>query len=158
MGKGGILKLRNNHITIVSNNIWLQRLLRITLGIILIYAGYAKLDHANVVAENLMLLQILPWKVINILAMWLLCFEIFAGILLITGIWLRALTSLVIGFCVICIGLIAYAIAQDLSLHCGCFVTSPTGDERNWVSLWTEVLILLSCIWLWSTTRTSFYK
>ena len=149
------MKLWYYHLTNISKNVWTQRFLRIVLGVILIYAGYAKLGHANVVAENLMLLQILPWSIVNILAMWLLCFEIFAGVLLIAGIWLRALSSLIIGFCVICIGLIVYAIAQELNMHCGCFVTAPTGDARNWVSLWKEGLILLSSIWLWSTTRSS---
>jgi len=152
------LKLLNHYLRNFSRDIWTQRLLRGFLGVILIYAGYAKLDHVNVVAENLMLLQILPWGAINILAMWLLCFEIFAGILLIAGIWLRALTSLIIGFCVLCLGLIVFAIARNLNMHCGCFVASPTGDARNWVSLWKEVLVLLSFIWLWSTLKSSSVK
>ena len=147
--------VQNNSPHNIIMNLWMQRTLRILLGVIFIYAGYAKLDHANIVAENLMLLQILPWGTINIFAMWLLCFEIFVGIFLIIGIWLRALTSLVIGFCVICLGLIVYAIANDLNLHCGCFVTSPTGDARNWGSLWQEGLILLGSIWLWTTTKGS---
>jgi len=141
--------------TNISKNLWVQRFLRIVLGVIFIYAGYAKLDHANVVAENLMLLQIIPWSLVNILAMWLLCFEIFAGVILIAGVWLRAISILIIGFCIICVGLIVYAISQDLDMHCGCFVTSPTGAARNWVSLWKEGLILLSSVWLWYTTRAS---
>ena len=139
----------------IFKNVWTQRILRILLGVLLIYAGYAKLDHANVVAENLILLQILPWGMINAFAMWMLCFEVFVGILLIAGIWLRALTSLVIGFSILCMGLIIYAIAKDLSMHCGCFVTSPTGDARNWVSLWQEGLFLIGSIWIWTTTRDS---
>ena len=139
----------------IIKNIWIQRFLRILFGIIFIYAGYAKLDHVNVVAENLMLLQIIPWTVINIFAMWLLGFEIFIGIILLTGLWLRASSSLLIGFCILCLGLIVFAILSDLNMHCGCFVTSPTGDARDWRSLWAEGLILLGSVWLWVTTKHS---
>ena len=146
---------QNNSLVTLFTHIRIQRLLRVLFGVIFIYAGYAKLDHVNVVAENLMLLKIFPWGVINIFAMWLLGFEIFIGVVLLTGLWLRASTSLLMGFCVLCMGLIVFAVADDLSLHCGCFVTSPTGDARDWGSLWAEGLILIGSVWLWITTRSS---
>jgi len=146
---------QNKSLVSLFTHIWIQRLLRIILGAIFIYAGYAKLDHVNVVAENLLLLEIFPWGVINLIAMWLLGFEIFIGIFLLTGIWLRASSALLIGFSSLCLGLIVFAIFSDLSMHCGCFVTSPTGDARDWGSLWAEGFILLGSVWLWVTTKQS---
>ena len=147
--------LQTDSLVKTIKNIWIQRFLRILFGVIFIYAGYAKLDHVNVVAENLMLLQIIPWAVINIFAMWLLGFEIFIGIILLTGLWLRASSTLLMGFSVLCLGLIVFAILSDLNMHCGCYVTSPTGDARDWGSLWAEGLILLGSVWLWVTTKHS---
>ena len=144
----------NNAIQADSGNLWLQRFLRLVLGGLFIYVGYAKLDHGSQVAENLFLLGIFPWGLVNIMAMWLLCFEIFIGFLVILGVWLRACSIMLIGFCLMCIGLITFAIASKLELHCGCYVTGPTGPARDWLSLWQEVMMLAGCVWLWTTSRT----
>ena len=138
--------------TRILHGVWLQRVLRIVLGVFFIYVGYAKLDHADKVAQNLLMLDLLPWSTINCFAVWMICFEMVIGILLITGVWLRACSTLVMGFCVVCLGLIWYAIASGLTLHCGCFVTAPTGAARTWASLWQEGGILVACVWLWTTT------
>jgi uncharacterized membrane protein YphA (DoxX/SURF4 family) len=134
-------------------NKWFQRILRIVTGSILIYVGYVRLRHPNMVAEHLMVLELLPWSLVNFFAMWMLCFEVFIGILIISGIWLRASSIILIGFCVLCICLISYALVKGLSMHCGCFITSPAGSPRTWGSLWQEALILLVCILLFITTR-----
>ena len=90
---------------------------------------------------------------INVFAVWMLGFEMLLGALLFAGVWLRACSGILIGFCLMCLGLICFAIASDLKMHCGCFVTAPTGPARNWVSLWHEGLILAGCLWLWTTTK-----
>ena len=145
----------SNLIGKVNQNPWTQRMLRIILGALFFYAGYAKLSHSDGVADNLLALNLLPWSTVNFMAMWLVCFEMFIGVLVIAGFWLRPGSMLLIGFCVICLGLICYAIAIGLKLHCGCFVTEATGDSRVWGSLWQEILILLGCIWLFATTKAA---
>ena len=147
------MELRSNFVQGIMKSPWLQRILRIVIGLLFVYVGYAKILHADKVAGNLLLLDIFPWCIINIFAMWLVCFEVFIGVLVISGIWLRASSLLLICFCVICLGLISYAIAGDLNIHCGCFVTAPTGPARSWSSLWQEILMLIGCIWLWATTK-----
>jgi len=109
--------------------------------------------HSDKVADNLLLLDIFPWGIINIFAVWLVSFEVFIGVVVILGIWLRASSLLLVCFCILCLGLIVYAIANGLNMHCGCFVTAPTGPARNWVSLWQEVLMLAGCVWLYVTTK-----
>ncbi len=148
------MKLKSNFIQGIIKSIWVQRILRVVLGILFIYVGYAKILHSSTVAENLMLLDIFPWFIINIIAMWLVCFEVFIGFLVISGVWLRTSSLLLVCFCIICLGLISYAIASGLNIHCGCFVTAPTGPARSWVSLWQEVLVLAGCVWLWITAKS----
>ena len=142
----------NRYILTAMKSPWLQRLLRIVIGVMFIYVGYKRIFLPHMVAEHLMILEIFPWSLVNIVALWLLCFEIFVGAFVITGIWLRSCSILLISFCIICLGLISYALAHDISIHCGCFITSATGAPRTWVSLWQEGLILLSCVCLWLTT------
>ena len=141
--------------SIPLNNQWLQLPLRIVIGIIFIYVGLARLRHPNMVAEHLMILKILPWGLINIFTMWMLCFEVFIGIMVITGIWLRASSIILTGFCILCICLISFALIKGIPMHCGCFVTAPTGSPREWASLWQEGLILSVCIALFKTTRNN---
>ncbi len=148
----------NKYILIALNSPWPQRLLRIVIGIIFIHVGYKRILIPHMVAEHLMILEIFPWSLINIVAMWLLCFEIFIGAFVITGIWLRSCSILLIGFCIICLGLITYALINNISLHCGCFVTSATGTPRTWGSLWQEGILLLGCVCLWSTTLKRDYN
>ena len=147
------MKLRSNFVQGIIKSLWLQRILRVVLGVLFIYVGYAKILHSDKIADNLLLLDILPWSIINIFAVWLVCFEVFIGIVVILGIWLRASSLLLVCLCVMCIGLIVYAVASGLKMHCGCFVTAPTGPARNWVSLWQEVLMLAGCVWLYVTTK-----
>ena len=136
-----------------GGSIWLQRFLRIILGGIFIYVGYKRILMPHMIGEHLMMLGIVPWSLINFMAMWLLCFEIFVGALVILGIWLRACSLLLILFSSLCIGLISYAAALDIPMHCGCFVTTATGAPRTWGSLWQEGLILFGCVSLWKTTK-----
>ncbi len=136
-----------------TGSIWLQRFLRIFLGGIFVYVGYKRILMPHMIGEHLMMLGIVPWSLINFMAMWLLCFEIFVGVLVILGIWLRACSLLLILFSSLCIGLISYAVALDIPMHCGCFVTTATGAPRTWGSLWQEGLILFGCVSLWKTTK-----
>ena len=138
-----------------ATGVWPQRVLRVVLGMLFFYAGYVKLSHVDVVAENLLLLEIFPWSVINIFAVWMLCFEMLLGVFLIAGVWLRACSGTLAGFSLMCLGLISFAIASDLKMHCGCFVWEATGPARNWVSLWHEGIMLASCLWLWATTKSA---
>lgn len=142
----------NWFLKILRINPWPGRILRVILGILFIYVGYARLKHPNLIAEHMIMLNLIPWSMINFMAMWMLTFEIFIGLLLMTGIWPRATSYAVIGFCTMCIFLISYAISNKLSMHCGCFVTAATGSPRDWNSLYQEGVIMLGAILLLLTT------
>jgi uncharacterized membrane protein YphA (DoxX/SURF4 family) len=131
---------------------WVQRLLRIIIGGIFIYASFDKIIHPDRFAEIIMDYEILPWSLINISAIWLPCLELIVGVLVIGGIWVRISSFLLIGLMVLFIGGISYSLARGVSLHCGCFSTGVSGAPRTWESLWQECLLLVGCVWLWVTT------
>jgi uncharacterized membrane protein YphA (DoxX/SURF4 family) len=136
----------------ILKNPWFQRLLRIVIGCLFLYVGYARLRYPHMVAEHIMVLGIVPWGLVNFFAMWMLSFEAFAGILILSGVWLRACSIMLVAFCVVCTCLISYALLSGLQLHCGCFVTAATGSARSWASLWQEGLMFAGCFALWKTT------
>lgn len=143
----------NFYLNILNKTSWPNRILRVIIGILFIYVGYARLRHPNLIAEHMMQLNLIPWSLLNFFAMWMLVFEIFIGILVISGIWLRAASIIIIGFCTLCIFLISYALINNLSMNCGCFITAATGSPRNWSSLYQEGIILIGGILLLMTNR-----
>lgn len=144
---------RSEFIKRILKNPLLQILLRIVVGGLFIWAGLVKLIHPDRFAEQVMAYEILPWGLVNIWAVWLLCLEILLGVFVIGGIWLRTCSILLIGLLVLFIIAISSALARGISLHCGCFSVATTGPPRTWASLWQEGLILLGCLWLWTTSK-----
>ena len=136
----------------ISRVSWVQRLLRIIIGSIFIYASFDKIIHPDRFAEIIWNYKILPWSLINIPAIWLPCLELIVGVLIIGGIWVRISSFLLIVLMVLFIGGISSALARGVSLHCGCFSTDSSGVARSWGSLWQEGLISVGCVWLWVTT------
>ena len=96
---------------------WLLTFLRIIMGGIFLYAGYARLEHPHMIAQHLAALNLFPWAIINFFAQWMLGFEIVIGIFVISGIWFRAASILLLFFTVMCTSLVSYALACGLSLH-----------------------------------------
>ena len=135
----------------ISRVSWVQRLLRIIIGSIFIYASFDKIIHPDRFAEIIWNYKILPWSLINIPAIWLPCLELIVGVLIIGGIWVRISSFLLIVLMVLFIGGISSALARGVSLHCGCFSTDSSGAPRTWISLWQEGLLLVGCVWLWVT-------
>ena len=112
----------------------------------------------NRIILYILTLNILPWGMVNFFTMWMLIFEVFIGILVIFGIWLRASSFVLTGFGILCTFLISYALINDLSMHCGCFVAAATGKPRTFSSLYQEGIMLLGCILLLMTTRNEKLK
>lgn len=137
----------------IMTNPLLLILLRIVIGGLFFYAGFVKIIHPDRFAEQIMVYKILPWSLVNIFAIWLSCLEILVGVLVVAGIWVRSYSVLLCGLLVLFIMAISSALARGISLHCGCFSTASSGSARTWASLWQEGLMLIGCIWLWTTAK-----
>jgi uncharacterized membrane protein YphA (DoxX/SURF4 family) len=96
--------------------------------------------------------RILPLSLVNISAIWLPFLELLLGLLIITGIWVRSNSLILIGLCLLFIGGISYSLLKGVNSGCGCFSTNLNVEARTWESLWQEGLILSGCVWLWATT------
>lgn len=123
---------------------------RIYIGIIFIYASMYKIVYTAEFAETIAGYQIVPYWVVNIMAIVLPWIELISGIMLIAGIRTRsaALTIVVLIF------LFSFAILINLikgsAISCGCFHHS-LNEVMSW---WT---FLRDLIWGGMTLQVFFF-
>jgi uncharacterized membrane protein YphA (DoxX/SURF4 family) len=96
-------------------------LFRLTLGIVLLLAGYLKAIHPQKSAMAVRAYELLPVSIANFFGYILPWFEIGVGALLILGVTVR-ISAILGGFTMlIFIVAISQAWARGLSIDCGCF-------------------------------------
>ncbi len=121
---------------------WLLLLGRISLGGVLIYAGYLKLQMPWLNFAVQIQAYKLSWlsdDAIMFIAKTLPWFEVALGVALITGIglkWFGAAASLLLGFFFVIL-VRSYALGMDID--CGCF---GEGDKLTWKSLVRDGFLL----------------
>ena len=135
-------------------------LLRVSLGAVFIVASLDKIQNPEAFATNIANYRLLPYVLINGMAVWLPWMEIITGTFLVLGIWTRAATIIVCGLLVVFSIAIAQALIRGLDISCGCFATNPDSER---MSLWTLIwdLIWLSwgiLVWLFDHGHYSFSK
>ena len=107
---------------------WIGLLSRLTLGGVLVVAGYLKVDKLEVSQMAVRSYELLPIPIANFLGQTLPFFEVVIGLLLIVGAATRAVAALG-GFTMfIFIIAIAQAWARGLNIDCGCFGGGGTVD------------------------------
>ena len=117
--------------------------LRLLLGGVFIYAGLLKVLSPLTFADQIAAYKLLPFVLINHVALGLPIFEILAGALLITG-WQRRLATLSLLLLTILFALfITSAIARGLRIDCGCFGSSIIPLRYQlWFALGRDLLLL----------------
>ncbi|MGO9230362.1 MAG: MauE/DoxX family redox-associated membrane protein [Bryobacteraceae bacterium] len=118
--------------------------LRIGLGIVFVYAAWTKLRTPwELFAMEVDSYQLLPLKMVELVARTLPWFELFVGLLLMTGFWLRsaaAATALLLaGF----FTLMVRAYAKGMEIPCGCF---GANDIISWKTLLRDGSLLAAAL------------
>lgn len=125
------------------DSVWVNRIARILLGAIFIYASVDKIRHPLEFARIIDGYRMLPEGLVGITAAVLPFLELICGILLVTGFWvLPGLVWTGLLLVAFMAGMIQ-AYARGLAIDCGCF--SVTGGGSG-ITAWTitrDVLILL---------------
>ena len=100
---------------------WLTLIFRLTLGVVLLLAGYLKAINPQKSAMAVRAYELLPVSIANFLGYVLPWFEIGVGALLILGVAVKI--SAILGGLTMLIFIIAIsqAWARGLSIDCGCF-------------------------------------
>lgn len=125
-GKRQAILLKNKLKTIINNS-WLELALRWLLGITFIYVSYHKIAAPAHFAKIIYGYYLFPGVAINIIAIVLPFWELFAGLALLLGIYPRSAATM------INLMLLGFIIALSINLvrgqqfDCGCFSFGEAG-------------------------------
>jgi len=98
-------------------------LVRLALGGVLFYAGFAKLRSGYQFAEAIANFQMLPAQPNQIMAVVLPWVEVAVGLLLVFGLWARAAGILAALMFSAFLVAVSVALVRGLDIECGCFGT-----------------------------------
>ena len=118
-------------------------ILRITLGVIFIYASVDKIMYPEQFADALFNYRILPRDLINFVALLMPWVEAVTGIFLIFGIFEWVSLTVFTGLMFIFMAAIASSLARGLSIGCGCFTSDPNAEKMTWFTMLRDSYILI---------------
>ena len=101
----------------------LNMLLRLIVGGAFVVAGALKVADPAKFALDVSNYRLVPYELINLVAILLPWIEITAGLFVLAGIWLRAAALVITSLTVMFLVLIVSALARGLNIECGCFGT-----------------------------------
>ncbi len=123
-----------NRLRTILSHPWLALALRLYLGGLFVYASMYKINHPSVFAETIAAYQLVPHMLVNPMAAALPWLELACGLLLMAGVRSKAACVLIIAMLVMFIIALAWVLAMDIPIGCGCF----TGQEEE-----ADILTLL---------------
>jgi uncharacterized membrane protein YphA (DoxX/SURF4 family) len=125
---------------------------RLTVGGAFVFAGSLKLKDPARFALDVSHFRLLPNELINPVALLLPGIECVAGLLVLSGVWLRASALVVTGLTGIFMAAIVTALARGLNIECGCFGTMG-GRHVGLVSLAIDITLFSMAFWLAKTSK-----
>jgi uncharacterized membrane protein YphA (DoxX/SURF4 family) len=138
---------------------WLTIRVQIALGAIFVAAAIPKIVDPPSFAHMIYNYRILPGALVNITALTMPWVELIAGMALILGVWTKPARNLIAAMLVVFIVAIAFNLARDNAIDCGCFDVSAAGkthEERladmRWVII-RDVGMLMMVVQLWMASR-----
>ncbi len=108
---------------------WLGLGARLYLAWVFLAACWFKIAAPAAFAMDVATYDILPLSLINAMALILPWVELFAGVMLVIGLRVRAASLLVAGMMVVFIIALALALAKGLDMSCGCFASSGADED-----------------------------
>jgi putative oxidoreductase len=117
-------------------------LLRIALGVVFIAASLDKIQNPQSFADNIANYRVMPYQLVNLVAVTLPWVEIVTGSLLVTGIWIRTNALIVSGMLVVFSLAILQALLRNLDISCGCFSTDPAAYKMTRLTLYWNLIWL----------------
>ncbi len=97
--------------------------LRFLVGGAFVLAGALKIADPAKFADDVSHYRLVPYALLNLVAILLPWIEVVAGLFVLVGVWLRASACLITCLTALFFGLIVSALARGLNIECGCFGT-----------------------------------
>lgn len=100
---------------------WISLLVRLATGVIMVWAGVAKLVDTHASVRAVRAYELLPEAVVPLVGNVLPFVELALGVLLIAGVMPRTMAIIYLGLLAVYVFGAAWAWAHDLQIDCGCF-------------------------------------
>ncbi len=122
---------------------WLWRL---PLGLVFIYAALEKIIDPEAFALVIDNYRLLPQRLVAPVALTLPWLELWAGVLVLIGLWKRAAALILAGLLTAFLVAVSYNLYRGLDFECGCF---GSGSRQAGIDLlWQDGLLLVCALGL----------
>jgi uncharacterized membrane protein YphA (DoxX/SURF4 family) len=126
---------------------WLPFILRLTLGLIFIYAGATKLLDPKGFARLISRYDLVPTELLPIAAIGLPLLELLAGLGCVFAV--RGSLSLTFSLLVFFVSVLWYGILNDLHVDCGCFSVEELQSQAGlWQAFYRDLIMLAGILFL----------
>ena len=113
------------------------------LGLTFIYASYHKIIAPGEFAKLVYGYGLFPNELINLIAIILPFVELFTGLLLISGAFIRTATLMIIALLILFIVFITINLIRGYEFDCGCFAADDLFSSKTpWQTLARDVVLL----------------
>ncbi len=128
---------------------WLALGFRLYLGGLFVYASMYKIQYPAEFAESVAAYRLVPYFLVNFLAVLLPWVELVSGILLIAGIRAKAAALTLGGLLAVFTLALLYVLVADIPIGCGCFTAQEA--EASWRT------VLRDLAWLAMAAHVFFF-
>lgn len=126
---------------------------RIVLGAVFMYASFDKMANPEAFADIIDNYHLLPYQLVNALAIFLPWLEFITGLLLVTGKWIKGSLLLYTTMLVVFIIALSQALIRGLDISCGCFSVHPSSTSEVWLRILEDLVLLAVSIFLFKYTK-----
>ncbi len=127
----------------VIDNDLLTVVLRVAVGVTLIYASIYKINDPGAFAKSILYYHLVPGDLINLMALILPWIELLCGLALILGLFYHGAVVLVNVMMVTFIFALTAAIARGIDIECGCFKAAKASTDAAWEALVLDLVLIL---------------
>jgi len=134
-----------------------RRVVRWILGGVFLYAGILKMQDPQAFADRIADFQILPFALVNLLAISLPIAEILVGVLLMIEFWVECMAFAILLLTALFAMAIASALLRGLVIDCGCFGSGSPSVLKLLLALGRDMLLGTMALFLlvgdWRNSR-----
>lgn len=126
--------------------------LRLLLGVVFVWASIHKVQQPELLAATTRTYEIIPVSLSNLFAIFLAWSELFAGVLLIAGVFTRQSVLVIALLLVMFIIAICATMIRGMVIDCGCF-EEEGGHPVDWVLLVRNILMTVAAVLVYRFDR-----
>jgi len=125
-------------------SLWTDRIIRLTIGSLFIYAGFIKLIDPGAFAITISQYGIVPDFLPAPVAVLLSLLEFFAGLGLIFRI--RGSLAVIFSLLIMFIAVLGYGILNDLNIDCGCFTAEEINSRSSLIQAFYRDVVMIGAL------------